>query len=76
MRTTLELPDAVFRELKALAALKGISLKDVLQSAIEHELANAQNAGVVKDRIQLPLIKSKNPGTLHLTNADIEDLLT
>jgi hypothetical protein len=76
MRTTIDLPDQVFRELKALAAMKGISLKEVFQTAIEHELASANKADVVRDRVQLPLLKSKNPGTLNLTNADIEDLLT
>lgn len=76
MRTTVDLPDDVFRELKALAALKGMRLKDVLKNAIEHELANAQKAEVVRDKVQFPILKSKHPGTLHLTNADIEDLLT
>src|SRR5438132_5812828 len=30
MRTTLDLPDAVFRRLKAQAALEGMSLKDLI----------------------------------------------
>ena len=76
MRTTIDLPDPIFRELKAFAAMKGISLKEVFQSAVEHELASANKAEVVRDRVKLPLIKSKHPGTLNLTNADIEDLLT
>ena len=29
----------------------------------------------VSHRVQLPLIDTKKPGTLHLTNADIEELL-
>ena len=76
MRTSVDLPDNIFRELKALAAMKGMSLKAVFQTAIEHELANAHKADIVRDRVHLPLIKSKNPGSLNLTNADIEDLLT
>ncbi len=76
MRTTIDIPDPLFRELKAFAAIKGISLKEVFQTAIEHELAQAQKMDVVRDRVQLPLIKSKRPGHLYLTNADIEDLLT
>jgi hypothetical protein len=76
MRTTIDLPEQIFREVKALAAMKGISLKEVFQTAIEHELAGIHKTEVVRDRVHLPLIQSKNPGTLNLTNADIEDLLT
>ena len=76
MRTTIEIPDAVFRELKAFAAMKGISLKEVFQTAIEHELARASHTDVVRDKVTFPILESKEPGTLHLTNAEIDDLLT
>lgn len=40
----------------------------------EHEMAKKQTK---KDyTVRLPLIRSKRPGTLNLTNAEIEDLLT
>jgi hypothetical protein len=76
MRTTVDLPDEVFRELKALAAMRGASLKEILQTAVEHELAHAHKPSMVADRVRFPLIKSKQSGKLHLTNSDIEDLLT
>ena len=76
MRTTVDIPNEIFRELKSLAALKGMSLKEILQTAIEHELANAKKTPLVRDKVKFPILKSKEPGTLHLTNADIEDLLT
>jgi len=76
MRTTIDLPDPLFREVKSFAAMNGISLREVFQMAIEHELAHAHKSDVVRDKVRLPLIKSKHPGSLHLTNADIEDLLT
>ena len=68
------MPDPVFRKMKATAALRGVSLKEFLLSAVEHEMANKQ---AKKDyTVRLPLIRSKRPGTLNLTNAEIEDLLT
>ena len=74
MRTTVDMPDPVFRKMKATAALRGVSLKEFLLSAVEHEMANKQ---AKKDyTVRLPLIRSKRPGTLNLTNAEIEDLLT
>jgi hypothetical protein len=75
MRTTLDVPDDLFRELKATAAKQGISLKALLRSAVENELARATVRR--KDRrVRFPILNSHEPGALVLTNADIEDLLT
>ena len=41
MRTSLDLPDDTFRQLKSLAAQRGLSLKQVLRTAVERELAGA-----------------------------------
>ena len=72
MRTTVDLPDALFRELKAAAARRGASLKDVLRAAVEREIRTAERkAG---RRVKFPLLASKRPGSLDLTNAEIEDL--
>jgi len=73
MRTTIDVPDPVFRKMKATAALRGVSLKDFLLSAVEHEMA--KKAAEKSYQVRLPLIRSKRPGTLNLTNAEIEDLL-
>jgi hypothetical protein len=74
MRTTVDLPDALFRKMKATAALRGISLKQFITRAIETEVSKPQASKGY--RVKLPLIRSKRPGTLDLTNAEIEDLLT
>lgn len=73
MRTTVDLPDDTFRALKALAIQRGITLKEILRRAAEKEIA--QTDFVSKPRVSLPLVRSKKPGSLELTNADIEDLL-
>ena len=74
MRTTVDLPDALFRELKSVAAQRGTTLKDLIRVAIEIEMRDMQSKGV--NRVQFPILASKNPGSLSLTNADVEDLLT
>ena len=33
MRTTIDFPDDLFRQLKALAAMRGMSMKEILQNA-------------------------------------------
>jgi hypothetical protein len=42
MKTTLEMPDAVFRRAKAKAAERGISLRQFVTEAVEEELKEAR----------------------------------
>ncbi len=72
MRTTVDLPDPVFRRLKAAAALQSISLKEMILRALEKELRSARPN---KGKARFPLIRSKQPGTLSLTNAEIDEIL-
>jgi hypothetical protein len=44
MKTTVEIPDALFRKAKALAAEEGRSLKDFFTEAVSNRL-NQKNAG-------------------------------
>jgi hypothetical protein len=73
MRTTIDLPDPLFRELKALAAKRGLSLKTVIQAAVEDEV---RKVGKRSGRnVQFPILPSRKPGILNLSNADLDDLL-
>ena len=38
MRTTIDLPDPLFREVKATAAMKGMRLKDYISEALQDKL--------------------------------------
>ena len=51
MRTTLDLPDTVFRQLKARAALEGLPLKDLIARFVANGLrgADADSAGQVAE---------------------------
>jgi Arc/MetJ family transcription regulator len=73
MRTTIDLPDLLFRQGKAVAALRGSTLKEFIQDALRQAVTSDRR--VRRRKVKLPLIRSKHPGTLHLTNADIENLL-
>ena len=51
MKTTLEMPDQLFRRAKATAAQRGQSLKQLVTVALERELAGpAPGAGISKHR--------------------------
>jgi hypothetical protein len=74
MRTTVDLPDPVFRELKALAARRGTSLKEIIRQAVEEEIRKGERP--TGRRLKFPILSSREPGALNLTNAEIEDILT
>ena len=71
MRTTVDIPDPVYRKLKAKAALEGSTVKDAILHAVSRELSGS----LPKRRIKCPLIHSKEKGRLNLQNAQIYDLL-
>jgi hypothetical protein len=74
MKTTLEIPDDLFREAKAKAALEGIKLKDLVAESLRMRLAaKTRAAPEPRRRVHLPIVPSKHPGTLKLTNAMIAE---
>ena len=74
MRTTVDIPDPTYRQLKAKAALRGCSVKDLILRGVEVEL-NGEGRAETKGRVALPLIKSKRPGWLRLNNKTIHEIL-
>ncbi len=71
MRTTIDLPDAVHRKLKARAALEGVSVKEVLLRLVQRELAGRAEG----HRTSFPLIRGKEARQLSLTNEQIDEML-
>jgi hypothetical protein len=57
MRTTLDLPDDLFRQLKAKAALEGAKLRDLLTRYVQSGLR--QPAPQALSRSKLPVIKRR-----------------
>ena len=73
MRTTLDLPDPLFRELKAKAARNGQTLKELLTSIVENDLHPGQTETPV--RSPLPVFRKATGIPLRaLTNAEIEEI--
>lgn len=50
MKTTLELPDDVYRQAKALAVLKGQTMKDWLTEVLRREVAAGQAKAMPADQ--------------------------
>lgn len=74
MRTTIDIPDATYRRLKARAAREGRSVKALILEGAEHVLTT--NDPAPGRTVDLPLVPSKRPGTLRLDNARIYDVIS
>jgi hypothetical protein len=74
IRTTVDLPDTLFRKTKATAALRGSTMKELIVRAIEKEVAERSSAQKTVPRVTLPL-HLKSGRKLDLTNFDFDDLL-
>jgi hypothetical protein len=74
MRTTVDIPDATYRRLKARAATEGRSAKALILEGVEKVLESKAPRG--GRRVVLPIVKSRKPGTMRLDNARIYDVIS
>jgi hypothetical protein len=72
VRTTIDIPDTMYRKLKSRAAAQGRSVKELILEGVEREFHHENRQ---KKRIKLPIVRSKEPGTLDLTNEEIYGLI-
>ena len=63
MRTTVDIPDPVYRQLKSDAALEGRSVKELI---LRRVTSPVHEAAPERKKIKFPAIKAKNPGSLKL----------
>ena len=78
MRTTLDLPDALLRQLKAKAALEGTTLKALMRGLVEQGVRapSAQTPAVSPAPAALPSIRLGRPLNLaRPSNAALFELL-
>jgi hypothetical protein len=65
----------VYRRLKTRAKQEGSSAKKLILRGVEQVLRDKRKKPRHK-RVKLPLIRSNRPGTLHLDNARIFDIIS
>lgn len=75
MRTTIDIPENIFRRVKATAAVEGKSLKAFVLEALNRELATRKSLQADPRRVQLPLVASERPGTLTITGDTVAEAL-
>jgi hypothetical protein len=74
MRTTVDIPDALYQELKTKAVREKRSIKELIVRGVETEVRVTSKKK--KRRVVLPLVRSKRPGSLEMDNEKIHDLIS
>jgi len=74
MRTTVDIPDVVYRALKAKAVRENRTVKELILRGVEVELR--PKSVKKRKRVALPLVPSKRPGSLEVDNDRIYDLIS
>jgi len=74
MRATVDIPDSVYRRPKTEAAQRGCSVKELVLRGVKAELEGGKPARK-RGMIKLPIMNSKRPSWLRLTNQQINEIL-
>lgn len=77
MRTTIDIPDPLFKELKSASALRGESLKQYITAALLHYRKFDSGTGGKSSpkRVRLPLVGKPGKKRYRPTGADLEQAL-
>ncbi|MGA2662153.1 MAG: hypothetical protein ABSH34_32135 [Verrucomicrobiota bacterium] len=71
MKTTLEIPDELFREAKSRAALTGTKIKDLVAGGLRLALSGSVGHSPPR-RVRFPIIKAK-PGAPIITKRTVDE---
>ena len=66
MRTTVDIPDTIYREIKIRAASEGTTIKEIILESVAVRLRTGRGPAKREGRAKFPVIRSKKPGSLQL----------
>lgn len=66
MRTTIDIPEQVYRELKVRAATEGSTIREFILEGVALRLHNGKSAVPAQGQPRFPVVKSRKPGSLKL----------
>ncbi len=72
MRITVDITDSLYRELKSKAAQEGRSVRELIICGVEIVLQRTPRR---RRPVSLPLVRSRQPGTVALDNGKIFDVI-
>ena len=71
MRTTVDLPGALFKQIKAEAALRGMKLREFITHSLEQTLAG-QSGRPRSRRVKLPLVQGDGKHLINPTRKELD----
>jgi hypothetical protein len=74
MRTTVDIPDPIYRRLRSRAVSEGSTAKELILRGVEQVLKDKKKKS--RRRVKLPIVRSKRPGELQIDNAKIYDVIS
>lgn len=76
MRTTIDLPDDLMRQLKVRAALEGKKLKEIVIEALRKEVSGSNGAGTGRAKREIPVVIETPAGyeIATITNGEIDEV--
>ncbi len=66
MRTTVELPDPIYRQMKLRAASEGTTIREIILEGVAMRLHHGGKVKKQERRPRFPVLRSKSPGSLKL----------
>ena len=66
MRTSIDLPDPIYREMKIAAASEGTTIREIILEGVAIRLRNGVANPTQDPRPRFPVLPSKKPGSLKL----------
>jgi hypothetical protein len=71
MRTTIDLPDPLFKQVKAEAALRGLKLREFITRCLERALAERSHTSK-SYRVKLPLVQGDGKRLINPTREQLD----
>ncbi len=68
MRTTIDIPDELYREVKANAALEGRTVRDVVIESLKQRMEKRS-----RKRVNFPIIPSTRKDKIDLTREQVDE---
>jgi hypothetical protein len=66
MRTSVDFPDPIYREMKVAAATEGTTIREIVLEGVAIRLRNGRVPATQDRKPRFPVLQSKNPGSLKL----------
>jgi hypothetical protein len=76
MQNTIAIPESIYRRTEQAAQARGISVDALVSDVLDRELADDSRPVQTGERLNFPVMSSREPESMDLANFNFDDLLT